>query len=202
MSDPRHHDRPRVTLEQLLALKRSERPEPAFWEEFDRELHRRQLASVVARPVWYVRVARHMIMGWKRTAPVAAAGAAAVAGFLVLQHPGEKKVTAPQTVATAAAAPAVTPPGDDIVVPVAPVITAQAPETPRPSFERPVTSETRFVVHEYVAAKAPARTFVSVNSPNTFSSPDYDASVQMVNTLTSGYGYNARTGTAREAGSF
>jgi hypothetical protein len=55
MPELRPNDRPRISLEQLLALKRSERPDPTFWEGFERELHRRQLVSVVSRPAWYTR---------------------------------------------------------------------------------------------------------------------------------------------------
>jgi len=42
-----------VTLEDLLRLKRAERPAPGFWQEFDRELRAKQLAAlVVERPWW------------------------------------------------------------------------------------------------------------------------------------------------------
>lgn len=201
MSDVRPNDRPRITLEQLLALKRSERPDPAFWEGFDRELHRRQLASVVVRPAWYVRAARGMVVGLRRAAPVAAAGAAAVAGFLVWQHPSQSSQTATETapadkpVAVAVAVPEH--PSPVSAIPVSPLPESSAPVA---AYERPVTGETRFVVHEFVAAATPTRTFVSVSSPNSFSSPAYDASLQMVNALTAG-SYNA-AGVSTDAGRF
>jgi hypothetical protein len=83
MPELRPTDRPQISLEQLLKLKRSERPDPTFWEEFDRELHRRQLASVVATPTWRARFARSLLVGVRRAVPVTAAAAAAVGGFLI-----------------------------------------------------------------------------------------------------------------------
>ncbi len=47
--------RPRVTVENLLELKRSEKPDQAFWERFDRELHQKSW-QVLAKPApWPVR---------------------------------------------------------------------------------------------------------------------------------------------------
>ncbi len=68
-----------VTLEQLLHVKRAERPAPAFWDEFDRELHRRQLASVVTLTPWHARFGRFALATLRRTAPVGAAAAAVFA---------------------------------------------------------------------------------------------------------------------------
>lgn len=202
MSDQRPEDRTRISLEQLLQLKRSERPAPSFWEDFDRELRRRQLISIVAGQPWYVRVVRSLTVGFRRVVPVGVAAAAAVAGFLVLQRqPNDARSSATQGVAS------------DTNVSVAPTVAlvdlpadpAEAPlalqrETPAPVFVRPAVGEPRFVVHEFVASSSPSRTFVSVTSPNTFSSPAYDASLQMVNTLTSGV--VRRAATRSGAGSF
>lgn len=50
-----NHDRtpPQVTVEQLLRLKRTERPAPEFWQQFDRAMHVKQLAAIVEpRPWW------------------------------------------------------------------------------------------------------------------------------------------------------
>ena len=44
---------PQVSLEQLLRLKRAERPAPEFWHQFERELRVKQLAAIVEpRPWW------------------------------------------------------------------------------------------------------------------------------------------------------
>jgi hypothetical protein len=46
------HKRP-VTLEDLLRLKRAERPPAEFWTQFDRELRAKQLAALVERRPWW-----------------------------------------------------------------------------------------------------------------------------------------------------
>jgi len=44
---------PQVTVEQLLRLKRTERPAPEFWQQFDRAMRVKQLAAIVEpRPWW------------------------------------------------------------------------------------------------------------------------------------------------------
>lgn len=199
MAEQQHKDRPSISVEQLLRFKRSERPDAHFWEGFEHELRRRQLASVVSVPAWHVRLGRNLSIGLRRAVPLGAAAVAAVAGFMVLQHPQSVESTAQAPVA---AAEPVNLPATLIEVappPVAPAVAARA-EMQEPAFERATSGETRFVVHEFVASASPARTFVSVTSPNTFSAPAYDSSLQTVNTLTSG---TSRYPSAREAaGSF
>ncbi len=52
MNEPRR-TRPQVTIEDLLRLKRSERPPSDFWNDFERELRVKQLAAIVEpRPWW------------------------------------------------------------------------------------------------------------------------------------------------------
>lgn len=47
------HPTPRVTVEDLLHLKRAERPDAEFWHEFEREMRVKQLAAIVEpRPWW------------------------------------------------------------------------------------------------------------------------------------------------------
>lgn len=53
MSDRRFNSPARVTLEDLLHLKRAERPPPEFWVEFERELRQKQLAALVERKSWW-----------------------------------------------------------------------------------------------------------------------------------------------------
>jgi hypothetical protein len=43
----------RVTLEDLLRLKRAERPSPEFWGDFERQLREKQLAALVERKSWW-----------------------------------------------------------------------------------------------------------------------------------------------------
>ena len=42
------HQKP-VSLEDLLRLKRAERPAPEFWVQFERELRAKQLAALVTQ---------------------------------------------------------------------------------------------------------------------------------------------------------
>ncbi len=51
MSDPRPNAKP--TLEELLRLKRAERPGPEFWAGFERELRQKQLTALVEKRRWW-----------------------------------------------------------------------------------------------------------------------------------------------------
>ena len=57
-------DRQPVTLEDLLRLKRTERPAPEFWADFERELRAKQLAAIVDRRPWWASALR----GWVKLA--------------------------------------------------------------------------------------------------------------------------------------
>jgi len=48
----------KVTLEDLLRLKRAERPPAEFWSRFDRELQDKQLAALVGKKRWWHSAAR------------------------------------------------------------------------------------------------------------------------------------------------
>src|SRR5579862_8734370 len=48
----------KVTLEDLLRLKRAERPPAEFWSQFDRELQAKQLAALVGKKRWWHSAAR------------------------------------------------------------------------------------------------------------------------------------------------
>lgn len=47
-----------IKVEDLLRLKRSERPTDTFWNEFDRELHQRMLQTLVKKDPWYRQLMR------------------------------------------------------------------------------------------------------------------------------------------------
>ena len=47
-----------INLEDLLRLKRSERPSDQFWNEFDQELHQRMLQTLVKKDPWYLQLMR------------------------------------------------------------------------------------------------------------------------------------------------
>lgn len=45
--------RPKVTVEDLLRLKRAERPAPEFWGNFERELRQKQLTALLEKRPWW-----------------------------------------------------------------------------------------------------------------------------------------------------
>jgi len=53
-----HENKRPVTLEDLLRLKRAERPSAEFWNNFDRELRAKQLAAIVEKRPWWQTFAR------------------------------------------------------------------------------------------------------------------------------------------------
>lgn len=73
-----------VTLEDLLRLKRFEKPEQDFWERFDRELEKKRLLTLVNRPSFLRRFAHPLV---QRVYPLYSLGAAALLlfGFVAYQ---------------------------------------------------------------------------------------------------------------------
>jgi len=45
--------RPKITVEDLIRLKRAERPAPEFWVNFDRELRQKQLTALLEKRPWW-----------------------------------------------------------------------------------------------------------------------------------------------------
>lgn len=50
---PELDQRPKVTVEDLLRLKRAERPAPEFWSNFERELRQKQLSALLEKRPWW-----------------------------------------------------------------------------------------------------------------------------------------------------
>lgn len=76
MSD--QNNRPPVTIEDLLQLKRAERPSQEFWVRFEGELRQKQLAALLERRPWW-QSAAHLFAGRRIFVPVGAAAALALA---------------------------------------------------------------------------------------------------------------------------
>jgi hypothetical protein len=90
MSDPRHNAKP--TLEELLQLKRCERPDTQFWAGFERELRQKQLTALVEKPRWW-----HAFGSLGRRVYVPAGAAAMVAFALVaIRNQAPVQVSAPE----------------------------------------------------------------------------------------------------------
>lgn len=70
---------PKVTLEDLLRLKRAERPSPEFWSNFERELRQKQLTALVQKRRWW-----HELPVLINRRVYIPAGAAAIIAFTVV----------------------------------------------------------------------------------------------------------------------
>lgn len=93
-----------VSLEDLLRLKRSERPPAEFWSQFDRELRAKQLSALVAkRPWWQTLPAVSFQAFYRLRLPF---GAAAICGlsFLALRENREPTRVMPVVASTSQAA--------------------------------------------------------------------------------------------------
>lgn len=87
MSDPAKSP-VKPTLDDLFAVKRAERPDEAFWHDFERGLRQKQLAAIVLPRPWW-----HAPSLWARKAApyggFAAAAAALALAFTTLRSPVE-----------------------------------------------------------------------------------------------------------------
>lgn len=79
----------KVSLEDLLRLKRSERPAPEFWSRFEEELRVKQLAAIVEKRPWWVtlRLPQAARVLARFQLPVGAAAILAL-GFVVVREYG------------------------------------------------------------------------------------------------------------------
>ena len=126
-----HESKRPVTLEDLLRLKRAERPSAEFWTQFDRELRAKQLTALVEKRPWWAALPRAFAGLSRYYVPL---GATAVLALTIVsvreflptsptpaQHRDARGETAPATVAVSTTAVAtVTSRADSgAVVPVA-----------------------------------------------------------------------------------
>lgn len=103
--------RSRVTVEDLLRLKRAERPDPEFWNKFEVELRQKQLAALVQRGPWWHRLPQ--LFARRAYVPIGAAAVltvtlVSVRTYLPGQFAGVPESVAPATemaVASAGSSP-------------------------------------------------------------------------------------------------
>lgn len=80
--------KPKVTIEDLLQLKRAERPSPEFWTRFEAELRAKQLAAIVRRKSWWQEaLSAPWARGLRWSAPLGAAAIFAIS-FHAFQNNG------------------------------------------------------------------------------------------------------------------
>lgn len=119
-----------ISIEDLLRLKRAERPPAEFWDEFDRSLRAKQLAALVEKRPWWQDVSR-VFAGFKLYhLPIAATAVAVVAFISLRDNSGGKAAHESASVthegAAIASQPSVTASRENVAVAVA----AQPAETP------------------------------------------------------------------------
>ncbi|MDP0501922.1 MAG: hypothetical protein Q7P63_17655 [Verrucomicrobiota bacterium JB022] len=136
---PENKPQPRIAVEDLLQLKRAEKPDQAFWQDFDRQLQERRLRLLMDREDPTAGWARGWIR-WSFLAGTPAAATAFLFGFGILQLP----VTAfnpsgtPGQTDEGATASAPRPAGQPLQASsFGPAVTALAMDLPTPSRERP-----------------------------------------------------------------
>lgn len=83
-----------IAIEDLLRLKRAERPPAEFWARFDRELRAKQLSALVAKRPWWQRLPRTLPAFGRYALPLGVAAALTVT-FLSLR---EKPASTPTNV--------------------------------------------------------------------------------------------------------
>jgi hypothetical protein len=91
-----------VTLEDILRLKRAERPPAEFWTQFDKELRAKQLAALVEKRPWWKTVSFSQVFaGFRRYhLPIGATAVLAVTVFSVREYRAPRS-SAPVTPAPA-----------------------------------------------------------------------------------------------------
>ena len=147
-----------VTVEDLLRLKRAERPPEAFWADFDRGLRAKQLAALLPRRSWWQRWAdRGFWPALGRLAlPVGAIGL--IAGLFLVPRPDGAEAAGPnlalpstETVPVASVAP----PGTDLVAVAS--VPVPAPEVAPAVEDRAPVAPVAVVAAERVAPAVPVR---------------------------------------------
>lgn len=126
-----NEQRPRVSLEDLLRLKRAEKPAAEFWKGFEQELRQKQLAALLEKRPWWQEAprwaARHVYL------PMGAAAAVAFA-FVTLRNeensPQALGETIPPALERTVSAPVAEPIQADVpvVVAIEPMVENVRPE--------------------------------------------------------------------------
>jgi len=175
-----------ISLEQLLRVKRMERPEPEFWDRFELELRQKQLAALVQAAPWFVRLGRMINLIARRTAPFTAAAAAVAAGYFVVSGPSIV-VNSPVSdrFETIAVRPAESPVVASVVnLPEMIVQTVAARRGRGASHPQPVMAKARYVVDIMAKDDRPQR-YVTLSSPKTLSTDSSPGGTYVVNAFSS-----------------
>jgi len=83
MADTHNTEKELVKVEDLLRLKRLERPDQDFWSSFDCELHQRMLQALVKKDPWFVQISRVLSGRFVQTTALGAAAAVLLAMMIL-----------------------------------------------------------------------------------------------------------------------
>lgn len=75
----------KVTIEDLLRIKRAERPPADFWAKFERDLRAKQLAAIVAKRPWWHAIPRVLTSVARLRLPLGATAVLALT-FVAMRH--------------------------------------------------------------------------------------------------------------------
>lgn len=134
--------KPNVTLEDLLRLKRAERPPAQFWDQFDRELRAKQLAAIVEpRPWWtpFIRVGARMA---RYQLPIGAAAVFALSLVTIREYRTGSSLPEVYTTPTVAAIAVSAPESASMVQPKVEPLAVSTRESVTPAAPMAVTQET------------------------------------------------------------
>ncbi len=158
----------KVTIEDLLRLKRAERPSPEFWTRFEQDLRAKQLAAIVEKRPWWIalRLPQAARVVARFQVPVGAAAILALSFVVVNQYhfqpvaapleqalPEAAASTSQGVIAAASSAPA--PKMTESTVAIASV--ASPVEKPVVAVLSPKMIETNIVARSEVAADSSAQ---------------------------------------------
>ena len=122
---PERHRQP--SLEDLLRLKRAERPDADFWKDFEHGLRQKQLAAIVEPKPWWLGLSllfgKIPAAGWGATAISAGAAAA----FAIIAATSQTASTSPDHLARQVSAPATSPAPAPLVAATLPVAVSTTP---------------------------------------------------------------------------
>jgi len=99
---PHFKQRPKVTIEDLIRLKRDERPAAEFWVNFDHELRQKQLTALLEKRAWWQELPQLLMR--RAYLPVGATAILAFT-FVSVKYYGPTQVAAPVQQSQVAAEP-------------------------------------------------------------------------------------------------
>jgi hypothetical protein len=138
-----------TTLEDLIRLKRAERPPAEFWTEFDRELRAKQLAALVQKHPWWQTLPTASFRALQRFRLPLGAAAVLTIAFVSFRN-DQTAVATPQVPAS-----------------THPVVVAQAPTSLEPRSVTPVSEPAPVALPAppAVVVEAPAASLARADSP-------------------------------------